>query len=74
MSKNMTPDLTMSLRLPFHIREQLEHLRFSRAARGERLPKVRDLLLEAVAALLAKELPSTTTRRGSADTGKQGPL
>jgi hypothetical protein len=41
--------------LPVHLRSRLEQVRFGRAERGQRLPRLRDLLLEAIGLLIERE-------------------
>jgi endonuclease/exonuclease/phosphatase family metal-dependent hydrolase len=56
-AKNKTPrhSITTSVALPVELRVCLEHLRLARAQRGMKLPRLRDLVLEALNALVAGE-------------------
>jgi len=48
--------ITTSIAIPVELRVRLEHLRLARAQRGMRLPRLRDLVLEALNALVAGEV------------------
>lgn len=50
-----TKTITTSVVLPIELRVRLEHLRLARAQRGMKLPRLRDLVLEALNALVAGE-------------------
>jgi hypothetical protein len=47
--------ITTSVAIPVELRVRLEHLRLARAQRGMKLPRLRDLVLEALNALVAGE-------------------
>lgn len=58
MPKAPNQSTTTTIRFPVSVRLQLERLRVVRAERGYRLPRVKDLVLEGLALLLAKEAPA----------------
>lgn len=47
--------IVTSIRMPLTLRGQIDALRLSRARRGCGMPKLRDLVLEALALLVAAE-------------------
>lgn len=48
-------DIVTSIRMPLTLREQIDDLRVARARRGCGMPKLRDLVVEALALLVASE-------------------
>lgn len=55
MQTMQTKTITTSVAIPVELRVRLEHLRLARAQRGIKLPRLRDLVLEALNALVARE-------------------
>jgi hypothetical protein len=55
--------ITTSVRMPVEMRSKIEHVRLARAQRGLKLPRLRDLVLEALGLLCeleATRMASTT--------------
>lgn len=48
--------ITTSVRMPVEMRSKIEHVRLGRVRRGMKLPRLRDIVLEALALLVDAEL------------------
>jgi hypothetical protein len=51
----MPATITASVKLPVQLRSRLEHVRLVRAERGSRVPRLRELILEAITRFVDEE-------------------
>jgi hypothetical protein len=61
----MATTITASVKLPVALRSKLEHVRLARAERSSRVPRLRDLILEAVLLFLEREASAATPAVGA---------
>lgn len=52
----MPPTVTASVQLPVALRSRLEHVRLARAERCQRVPRLRELIIEAITKFVDEEL------------------
>jgi len=53
---SMPATITASVQLPVQLRARLEHVRLARAERSRRVPRLRDLIIEAITRFIDEEL------------------
>ena len=51
----MPATITASVQLPVHLRARLEHIRLARAERSQRVPRLRELIIEAITRFIDEE-------------------